>query len=160
LLRNVFFIAALFGLWLLLSGPEHFSPLLLSFGLLSCLAVAYLANKMGLIDAEGFPIQILPRLFIYIPWLLVKIIQSNIDVCRQILAPRLKLEPSTFTVRCTQKTDLGKVIYANSITLTPGTISLSINNNEIEVHALNKDAIEDLKSGEMDRRVSQLMDKT
>ncbi len=58
--------------------------------------------------------------------------------------------------KASQKTVLGQVIYANSITLTPGTVSLSVDNNEIEVHALSKEFAEGLQSGEMDRRVATL----
>ena len=60
-------------------------------------------------------------------------------------------------VKTSQTSDLGKVIYANSITLTPGTISVEVANDEILVHALSKGGAEDLLTGKMDRRVTRMV---
>jgi multicomponent Na+:H+ antiporter subunit E len=59
-------------------------------------------------------------------------------------------------VPATQRTDVGKVIYANSITLTPGTVSVEIENDRILVHAITREAAEGLESGDMDRRVDAI----
>ena len=77
--------------------------------------------------------------------------------CRKICAfANIKISPTMIRVRASQQTDLGQVIYANSITLTPGTISVDVANNEILVHALSENGARDLLGGKMDRRVSKM----
>ena len=152
-------IAALFGvlvgLWLLLSG--FFSPLLLALGLFSAILVAYLAVRMELVDAENFPTRIrLIRLLRYLLWLAHEIVLSNLDVSKRILQGRYSISPTVIRVRSSQRTRLGQVIYANSITLTPGTVSINVWENEIRVHALTREAGEVLMKGDMDRRVTEL----
>jgi multicomponent Na+:H+ antiporter subunit E len=140
--------------WLGLSG--HFEPLLLGLGLVSCLAVIALGRRMRLIDAEGAPIQLSLRGLLYTPWLLWEILKANVDVARRILSPRLPIDPRVIRVKASQRSDVGRVVYANSITLTPGTVSLRIEDDEIEVHALTAEAAAGLQDGRMDRRVSWL----
>jgi len=147
----------LFAMWLMLSG--HYNLLLLSFGVISTLITLTLSSRLSVIDREGHPIHILGKTLLYLPWLLWKIVLSNIDVARLILSSKSAISPTHEWVVTRQSTDLGKVIYANSITLTPGTIAIDINDNQIEVHALTSDAIKDLYSGEMDRRVAEVMGK-
>ena len=65
-------------------------------------------------------------------------------------------EPELFSVKSTQKTNEGKVTYANSITLTPGTVTTQIKNDIFEVHALTKDFGDDVRSSEMDKMVTWL----
>lgn len=145
----------LFGLWILLSG--EFVPLLVVLGVVSCLLVLYLAHRMDLIDHETHPMHLHPgRILTYWIWLLKEIFKSNIAVARLIINPNLPISPKVFRVKTSQIDEIGQVIYANSITLTPGTVSLEVNDEEIEVHALTNDAAEDLRSGEMDRRVRGL----
>ena len=80
----------------------------------------------------------------------------NIDVAKRVWLGKSSISPTIFTVRATQKTDVAKVLYANSITMTPGTVTLSVREDVLEVHALTKAAAEELKKGEMDRRVTAL----
>lgn len=144
-------------LWLLLSG--FFKPLLLFFGLVSVSLTVYLATRMDVVDHEGHPVHLKIRLTIrYWLWLLKEIILSNIDVCRRILSPDMPISPVLIKVKSSQKTDLGHVIYANSITLTPGTVSMNIDGDTIEVHALTKEGAENLQAGEMNRRVTMMED--
>jgi multicomponent Na+:H+ antiporter subunit E len=140
--------------WLGLSG--HGEPLLLGLGLLSCLFVIFLGRRMGLIDAEGAPIQLSLRGLLYTPWVLWEIFKANVDVARRILSPGLPIDPRVIRVKAGQRTDVGRVVYANSITLTPGTVSLRVDKDEIEVHALTAEAAAGLQDGRMDRRVSWL----
>ena len=141
----------LFAIWLLLSG--HYTPLLLVLGVLSTLLVVLLATRADLIDRETHPVLLKPSVLLYWFWLARKIILSNIDVARRILAPGLPISPNIFTVRAVQKTDLGRVTYANSITLVPGTVAMDVDEDVITVHALTQDAAADLKRDEMNRRV-------
>jgi len=141
----------LFALWLLLSG--HYTPLMLLFGVLSTLFVVFLATRADLIDRETQPVLIKSSVLLYWAWLGREIIKSNIDVARRILSPNLPISPTVFTVRAGQKTELGRVTYANSITLVPGTVTVDVNEDVLTVHALTQEVAEDLRRGEMDRRV-------
>ena len=141
----------LFAIWLLLSG--HFTPLMLVLGVLSTLLVVLLATRADLIDRETQPILLKPSVLLYWFWLAWEIIKSNIDVARRILDPCLPISPNIFTVRAAQKTDLGRVTYANSITLVPGTVAMDVDEDIITVHALTQDTAANLKRGEMNRRV-------
>jgi len=146
---------ALFAVWLLWSGYLE-NTLLVVLGALSCIFVAILARRMRLVDAEGVPVEIAWRLLRYAPWLLWQVFLANLHVARRILDPKLPIHPSVIRVKPGQKRDLGRVIYANSITLTPGTVSIDIDENEITVHALTRETASDLETGEMDRRVTWL----
>ena len=142
-----------FAIWLLLSGYFD-NTLLLTLGVVSCVLVVWIARRMRLFDADDPGLLFNLRALLYLPWLLWEIVKSNIDVTRRILARDLPVSPLIFRVKTSQHSDLGKVLYANSITLTPGTVSISVNNDEIEVHALTQEAAKGLEGGEMDRRVS------
>ena len=144
----------LFAIWLLWSGVYH--TLTIVFGVISCLGVALIAARMGIVDREGHPIRLALRLVTYVPWLLWAIVKANIDVAGRILSPALPISPRLIEVSAGQESDLGRVIYANSITLTPGTVSVEMDDGKILVHALTKDAADDVESGDMDRRVTKL----
>lgn len=145
-------------LWLLLSG--HYSWELLCLGLGAVFFVVHLAIKMDVVDKEGHPVHFsLIQLCAYWCWLLKEIFIANLDVCRRILHPKLPVSPTIIKVPCSQSDDLGRVIYANSITLTPGTVSLDVDKSGIEVHALSREAADGLKKGEMDRRVARFTEK-
>jgi multicomponent Na+:H+ antiporter subunit E len=139
-------------LWLLMSG--HYTFLIISLGILSCAFCVYLANRAKLIDDEGLPLFFLPRLLGYLMWLFKEILISNLNTAKAIISNNIK--PETFTVKASQITDVAKVTYANSITLTPGTVTTKINNNTFEVHALNSDFGNDVRSNEMDKKVKLL----
>lgn len=142
----------LFGVWLLLSG--FFEPLLLGLGVVSCLVVVLIAHRMDVIDREGHPIHLGWRIVLYWFWLALEIVKSNIDVARRILDPKLPIHPVLIRLQASQKSELGLVIYANSITLTPGTVSVQVEAGEILVHAIAEEPAEALRQGDMDRRVS------
>ncbi len=144
----------LYVLWLLLSG--HYEPLLLVLGAVSCIFVAWIAYRMDVADCEGHPVHLTWRSLVYWPWLLWEIVKANVEVARLILSPRLAISPTVINVKASQPDDLGYVIYANSITLTPGTVSIDVRGATIEVHAITREMAESLKTGEMDRRVTQM----
>jgi len=154
-IRSVLLGIVLFGTWLLWSG--HFTSFLVSFGVVSCLLVVLMSRRMNIVDAEGVPIQLgLRPFYSFAPWLLKEIVVANIDVSRRILNPRLPILPTVVRVRASQKGDLARVIYANSITLTPGTISIDLAGSQITVHALCHEGAEEDLAGEMDRRITKL----
>ena len=140
--------------WLLWSGRTD--PLLLGLGVLSCAFVLWLSLRMGVVDPESEPYELGARPLLYVPWLLFEIARANLHVARVILQPSLPIEPRLLRLRTSQHSDLGNAIYANSITLTPGTVTLDVRERGILVHALTRQSAEGLESGEMDRRVSWL----
>ena len=141
-----------FVIWLLLSG--HYDPLLLTLGVLSCITCLYVTWKAKFIDDEGLPLHLLIRLPIYTVWLFKEIIKANIDTAKIIIINNP--DPQNFRVKSSQKTEAGKVTYANSITLTPGTVTTVLDGDILEVHALSSDMADDVKSGVMDKKVSWL----
>ena len=155
MLRSLSALFVLYVFWLLLSG--FFTPFLLVAGFCSALAVLLFSRRMDVVDHEGHPVHLGWRaLFSYWPWLALQILLSNLDVARRVLSPSLPISPRLFVLRAGQGTDLGQVIYANSITLTPGTVTVEIENRELVVHALTEEAAQSLRSGAMDRRVTAL----
>ncbi len=152
--RTLSLFVLLFLTWLLLSG--NYTGLFLGFGVLSCLLVITICRRMKIVDPEGHPNHLIPGLLRYVPWLLWAIVKANIDVVRRIVHPRLPMAPRVIRVEASQKTHLGQVIYANSITLTPGTVAVETDEGTIDVHALTREAAEDVRSGDMDRRVTDM----
>lgn len=143
------------AVWFCWSG--HTEPFLLALGALSCVFVVWICSRMQLLDGESVPIDLnWVSMASYLPWLAKEIFVANVDVARRILAKDMPIRPRMVAVRPTQKTELGKVILANSITLTPGTVSVDMQPDRIRVHALSAAEAEFDESGEMDRRVSHL----
>ncbi|MBI4204471.1 MAG: Na+/H+ antiporter subunit E [Betaproteobacteria bacterium] len=146
-------ILVLFAFWLLLSG--YFTVFLMTAGAASAIGVVLLARRMELVDHEGHPIRLSWRVFTYWPWLFKEIAKSAWDVSRIIINPRLPISPTLVRARTSQKSTVGVVTYANSITLTPGTISVEVRRGEILVHALTREGADSLLEGEMDRQVTR-----
>ncbi len=155
MLRATSLFVILYAVWLLLSG-HYDEPLLLALGAASSAAVVAIAWRMDVIDHEGHPVHLSWRILFYWPWLLWEIAKANVAVARLILHPALPIAPVILKARTSQRSELGQVIYANSITLTPGTISVDVEQSAILVHCLTRDLAADIENGEMDRRVSKV----
>lgn len=140
--------------WLLWSG--HTTPLLLSFGAVSVLLVSWLSHRMDVVDREAHLGTTGFRIWLYLPWLLLEIVKSNLHVARVVLSPSLPIAPRLVRVPCSQVTDVGHAIFANSITITPGTVSLDVRQRTILVHALTTATAEGVQDGQMNRRVTAL----
>lgn len=148
-------LAALYVFWLLLSGM--YEPFLLVAGLGSALAVLWFSSSLDRANRDRRSIRISwPALLAYWPWLAVEVVRSALAVSRIVLHPKLPISPTLVRFWPGQKTDVGLVLHANSITLTPGTISIEAGRDEFLVHALTREAAEGVLSGEMDRRVAAL----
>ncbi len=151
-MKQVFFLVlALTVLWMLLSG--HLEPLLIAFGALSIAFVVWLARRMNIIDKESYPFGAIWQLSGYWLWLLKEILKSNFDVVKRALGPASAVQPLIVNVPARQRSDLGLVVHANSITLTPGTVALEVEHGHIRVHALHPDVARDLADSGMDARV-------
>jgi multicomponent Na+:H+ antiporter subunit E len=123
---------------------------------IASLAVAALAQRMEVLDREGHPVHLLLAAFAYWPWLLKEIVKSGWQVTRIILDPRLPISPTLVRFRPSQKTTVALATHANSITLTPGTITVEARHDEFLVHALTREGAAAVVDSEMDRRVSRL----
>lgn len=147
--------AVVYGLWLILSG--HYTPWLLGMGLVATILVVYVAYRMDVVDHEGVPIIHLSlRIIGYSFWLIGEVVKSNLAATRIVLSPTMRISPTVVRFRGQQRSDLGKVIFANSITLTPGTVTVAVKGQDFYVHALFEEAVDGIEEGEMNRRVAQL----
>jgi len=140
--------------WLLWSG--FFKPLLLGLGVFSCLLVLLISYRMRLFGTEAISPGFILRLFRFWLWLGREIVRSSLQVTRVVLSPKLPINPTVteFDSSCSRPLDLA--ILGNSITLTPGTLTVRIDKRHFLVHALTEEGASDVASGEMDRRVSEL----
>ena len=121
------------------------------------LVAACLYISMDAVDHEGHPLHLNPgALVIYWCWLLKEIFISNIYVCRLILDPAMPISPTVIALRSSQSSDLARVIFANSITLTPGTVTIDVDGDITEVHAITEEAATSLLQGSMDNKVTAL----
>jgi len=146
---------ALVMIWLLLSG--HYTFMLLGLGIASVLLVIVISIRMDVIDRKRYVFYLnFIAMAKYLVWLLIEVVKANIDVCLRIIKPSMPITPTVTTIKSGQKTELGRVVYANSITMTPSTITINVSEGEIEVHALTVEAADQLQQGEMNRRVSAM----
>lgn len=153
-MRIILFVLILFGYWLALSG--HYEWWLVAFGaVLSVLVVGFSLSKK-ITDYEGFPFEAIPRGLVYWPWLLWQIVLSAVRVTRLVLSPSLPISPTLVKVDAQQNSAVGLVTYANSITLTPGTISIEASERGkcIWVHAIEREGAEGFADDEMNARVA------
>lgn len=142
----------LYFFWLLLSG--YFTAFLMSAGLASAITVVWFARRMDVVDREGHPIHLGLKAMMYWIWLIKEIIKSAWDVSKIIVHPRLPISPTMIRFQPTQTTDVGVVIHANSITLTPGTIAIDVTPQSFLVHGLTRSGAQGVVDSEMDRRVT------
>lgn len=154
------FFVSLAVFWVLVSGqvdPAH-DAYLMGVGLACCLAVAWIAWRMGVVDEEGHPVGFLIRLAGYAPWLLAQVMLSNLDVARRVWhpRPRQRIAPRVIRVPHRLVSGFGIATYANSITLTPGTVTVAVEKDHMVVHALHEAAARSLEEGAMHERVRRL----
>jgi multicomponent Na+:H+ antiporter subunit E len=143
----------LFLLWLALSG--HYTTFLVGAGAACAVLCVFIAARMGVVDTEGHPVNLVRGAVTYFPWLWWEIAKSGWAVSKLILRPRLPISPTMTQVPASQRTAVGIATYANSITLTPGTITTGVKGNVLTVHALTRDGALDLERGGMDARVTR-----
>jgi len=152
-MHYLIFAIVLYLFWLVLSG--HYTPMLMIFGAVSVLLVVWFIHRMNRVDGKPSIIHLSFKLAHYGAWLLKAVVLSNIDVASRIWNPRLPISPVWKRVDIKLSSDLQKTLYANSITLTPGTLTTDVKGDHFMVHALSEAGIEDLKEGEMERRIER-----
>ena len=152
---HIISLSALLGVtWYLLSGYNIL--LILVLGVLSIILVIWITYRMDSVDRETHPIHLATSSVKYFPWLIWEIFKSNIDVATAIVTGGNRVSPRLLVLKASQKSEIGRVVFANSITLTPGTVTLGIEDDKLTIHALTPSAYSSLASGEMDRRVFEL----
>lgn len=154
MLLGLIAFCALLSFWLLLSG--HFTVFMLLAGVGSSAAVVWVAQRMEVVDREGVPADLWRIPFAYWPWLGWEIVKAAWNVSRIILDPRLPISPTLVRFRPSQRSAVGLVTHANSITLTPGTITVEASTGEFLVHGLTRAGAEAVVNSEMDRRLARL----
>jgi len=153
-LAKLILFALLFGFWFGLSGQTQ--PFLLGGGVVTCaLIVGYMIRQQATVW-DWPPRALALAAVTYLPWLLWQIVVANARVIYLTLHPSLPITPCVVKLPCTLKTPLGRTIYANSITLTPGTVSVSLEEDGIVVHALTREDADGLLDGQMHDRVARL----
>lgn len=142
-------------LWLGLSGI--YKPLLLGLGVGSIVLVVWLTERMEVLGAEHDPGTLSWRLPVYWTWLIGQVVLANWMVARAVLDPK-RIQPTTLSVPVDMSSPVGRVTYGNSITLTPGTVTTELKRgaDQLEVHALLAEAADDLRRGDMAKRVRWL----
>ena len=153
-LRRLAVFLILFAFWLVFSG--HYDTLHLSLGLVCTSLVAVFSYDLLLPDVT-FPTKLLStwRFLQYIPWLFYRIVLANLHVVYLIFRPG-EIRPRLIRFKTSLTGDLSRVTLGNSITLTPGTLTLDIDAGEFYVHVLSDKAAEDVVTGEMERRVAHV----
>lgn len=155
-MRFIIATAGLAILWLLMSGLFD-KPLILAFGAISVLLSVFVGIRMDQADGERLAYPLKPLAVVhYFFWLMVEIAKSNWAVTKLILSGREPENQKLFMVPATQKSDIGQVVFANSITLTPGTITVETEHDQFIVHALDFSDGDMAALAEMDARVSAI----
>ena len=143
----------LFAFWVLLSA--HFDALHLGSGIISSAIVAYMSHDLMFTGGNNRLTKAI-RFVAYIPWLLYQIVIANIDVAKRILTPDMPIDPQVVTFKSHLKSDISRTVLANSITLTPGTVTIDIKDDVFHIHAISKSLADDLLEGTMERKVAHI----
>lgn len=144
--------------WVILSGK--LDPIHLSFGIATALGISYIHTAASAPNPSTLSLAVFCRTayrsLIYVFWLMSRIVLAAIHVSKLILNPKMPIAPSFFTHRTPLKKTSARVLFANSITLTPGTITSELNDDEYVVHRLDLDSAGDIDSGLMEEQISKI----
>jgi multicomponent Na+:H+ antiporter subunit E len=148
----------MFGFWILLSGK--FDLFHLTLGVISSALVSFLSTDLFMYEQGKNRVSTGLRFLMYLPWLLYQIVLSTLHVTFLALHPKMKeqIDPTIVTFKTTLKTDIAKVALANSITLTPGTITIRVVDQVFHVHAISRKAAAGLP-GEMEERLAKVFER-
>jgi multicomponent Na+:H+ antiporter subunit E len=146
----------LFAVWLILSGM--LDPFHMGLGVVSCLAVALFSQRLTPPRTDApFPFRLVFRLPLYGAWLMWEIVKANFWVLYLVFHPRMmeKIDPRLITFKSRLTSRAALTVFANSITLTPGTITVSVNERgDFLVHAIDGKSADGLP-GDMERKIAE-----
>jgi multicomponent Na+:H+ antiporter subunit E len=151
-MHSLLLFVSLMAFYVVLSG-QITSSFLMGAGVVTCLAVTLLAKRLGIVDDEGVPYRYWWGTMKYMPWLMWQIVLSSIYVFKLVWKSKMDIQPQMVIVKHDLRTAFGVATYMNSITLTPGTVTVDIGEDEFLVHCITKAVGDDLKGGEMERRI-------
>ena len=143
-----------FAFWILLSA--HFDRFHVGAGIVCSLIVAYASHDLLFAGTGNHTLTKIVRFIAYLPWLIYQIVLANIDVAKRALSPRMPIDPQVVTFKTMLKSDVARTALANSITLTPGTVTIDIVDDVFYVHAIAKEPADDLLEGAMERRIAHV----
>lgn len=149
-------LIALITFWWSMSGLAK--PLIFALGTASVIVTMFTALRLDLVSRESAPYLRLPVFFTYWIWLVGEIAKANVRVIKSCVAADLDINPALVKVKTTCRSDLAKTIFANSITLTPGTVTLAVEGDKLLVHALHEEDAEPSAFEEMDRYSARATD--
>ncbi len=143
---------AMVAAWLTLSG--YFIPMILTFGVISIAIVVWMCRRMGILDGETVPYLSILQTLSYFVWLFVEIVKANMQVVKAVLSPDLEVSPTLVKIPLNTDVDIAETMFANSITLTPGTVSVDMQPDYILVHALLEEMSAPEDFTEMEKRAA------
>jgi len=149
-------IAALVAFWFVLSGQT--SPFFLGLAVVAVLAALLLSARLKVIDRDGSPYHRAPQMLLYLGWLMGEIVKSNIAVIARVIGPSHAIDPAMVEVKSGATSNLGRALFANSITLTPGTVTVEVSGATLKVHALVRENAGEGCFDGMDRRSARAAD--
>ncbi|WP_051569154.1 Na+/H+ antiporter subunit E [Alkaliphilus transvaalensis] len=153
---SLLLIILLFVFWLILSPALSLETVVL--GLIASLGVVIFNLDLSFDENETsfYSIKGIIKLISFIGILLIEIVKANIGVAKIVLSPKMPISPTFVKVPLTLKKEMNRVLYANSITLTPGTLSVDINEDEILVHALTQEYADGMKGNILEKYITRL----
>jgi multicomponent Na+:H+ antiporter subunit E len=151
-MHSLLLFVSLMAFYVVLSGQIQ-SSFLMTAGVVACLAVTMLCKRLGIVDDEGVPYRMWWRTAKYIPWLMWQIWLSSVYVFKLVWKRKIDVQPRMIVIKHDLRTSFGVATYMNSITLTPGTVTVDIGKDEFLVHCITKAVGDDLLGGEMERRI-------
>ena len=140
--------------WVLWSGM--FKPLLLVLGFFSCVLALYVVTRMGHFETQIFTPSYNLRILGYWLWLLREVVKSSIEVAQVVLSRELRVNPLVIELNVDAFDQNDQALIGNSITLTPGTLTIDIDDGRLLAHALTSDGAASLRDGEIEKRVAAL----
>lgn len=160
-MNRVLCFLVLFAAWIVLSGA--FDLFHLGLGVLSAGVVTFLSSDLLMADRRNrlwSRIVEAYRFMGYLCWLLVQIVLANLHLLRLVLTPAgiREVAPEVVRFKCGLKSEFARYILANSITLTPGTVTIRVDGDEFWVHAISKISARSL-SGEMEARIARVFER-
>ena len=155
---SVFFIwlVILAVVWLVWSGI--YKPLVIGLGAFSCLLTIYISHPTGFFN-ESTSVHVLPRMPRYWFRLFIDIVKSSLEVTRIVLHPKLPISPTEIEIKAAPKGPVGQVILGNSITLSPGTVTIDVYQGNLRIHCLTKESAEELIASDINQKTAELTDK-
>jgi multicomponent Na+:H+ antiporter subunit E len=153
---SVFIFVMLMAFWLLISASVHWEHMLVGVIFSVILTIFWSNLTISAENVTNFKIKQLYLLIIYFIKLVIEIVIANINVAMIVLNPRLPISPGIVIMRCDLERSLLRVLYVNSITLTPGTITVELEDNLLIVHALTEDVAHDVEDWALNRRLMEM----